>query len=285
MNESKYPNTNHWKRKILFANGIPLALHDHRNTTNIIGAVTVENGQLLRANVADVDFIQQLNTLDQNPVTNPEHAIIHITGNRIDFVTACYPCNDAYKGIILQATTQVSLNESHEATENVVWLSMADRTAYTKVSEWLSEFLALDFVTAKSIAEAEDRWSLKPEIQKKYEKLLDITHPGDPAATLAFHLLCEAWHEVNVVGNKELSGFPIAAPSNLDDWLAPFSPEKADDPIRIASVVAKMGDNDTKTKVKNVLDTAKGGQSPKDYVIALLGIEDNSTTQSKGVNQ
>ena len=73
---------------------------------------------------------------------------------------------------------------------------------------------------------------------------------------LALRLLCEAWSEVNLKKNKTLSGFPVHAPSKLDDWLAPFAPEGNDDAAKIASVVSNMGDNDTKEKVRNVLESA-----------------------------
>jgi len=297
-------NTGIWNRKILVEkeSGNPLVLHDHRDC----GSVTIADGKIERADVAGSspdDPICFRNHVDVPNGDAPPPAlyylVCHMKPSRRDFpgnpdsregagITPLFPAEagagaGSKKIIALQATTGNSLTGMGKVLEvagnHYAWLPMNDRTAFRKVDAWLKEFMALDFETAKSIAEAEDRWSLKQEIQEAYEKLLDITHPGDPTAPLAFRLLCDAWHEVHVAGNTELSGFPITAPAILDDWLAPFSPEGTGDPA-IASVVSKMGDGDTKEKVKKVLETATG--DPRVHVVAFLGIKEKASEKSEG---
>ena len=280
MTESQFPGTNHWKRKILSKDGIAIVLHDHRDTNAIKGAVTLENDVISRANVADCEFSALLAVPAPNPATNPERAVVHIIGNRSGFLAAAFPGADSYQAIILQATTQDSgLGDDHEPAEKVVWLSMQSRESYKKADKWLPQFLRLSFEDAVKIAKAKDRGTLDPRIQEDYAKLLDITHPGDPTASLAFRLLCEAWTEVNVNQNRKLSGLPITAPKDLTGWLAPFAPDGNDDAAKIASVVSKTGDAD-KTKVRNVLDAAN--DDPKEQVLAFLGLTQAPTARPQG---
>lgn len=287
MNESQFPDTDNWRRKILSVGETPIGLHDHRNEGDAQGAVTITNDTILRADVANVCFKSHVRLPLTGKNITVKHVVAHLDTPNIDnFLNAAFP-NRAEEEfvIIMNVSRQDSgLASAHYAGENCICFSMKDRRAYSKVDDWLEQFLRLDFDVAKVIAEVNDRGELPPDLQDYYAKFLDITHPGDPAAPLAFRLLCEAWKIKCIDEKDDCEGISITAPSSLTDWLKPFSVVGADDSA-IATVVAKMGDNDTKTKVQNVLDTVYKGEDPSDHVKSLLGIEDNSTTQPEGANQ
>ena len=134
---------------------------------------------------------------------------------------------------------------------------MNNREAYRKVDLWLPEFMDLDFDTAKIIAQAADRGSLAPEIERKYAHLLDITHPGDATAEFAFRLLCESMVLCDGKATGTVADIPITAPTQLGHWLDPFSPAGATDDQRIDAVVTMMRSEDKKAAVRQVLVTAK----------------------------
>jgi hypothetical protein len=276
---------NYKQHEVHVAGSCPLLLRDHREVEEAPGAVTIENGVVTRANVADVTF-PNAELKEGISITDPLHVVCHLTEDRenIQFLEPAAPGAENAKAprlVILHVSAgadRVSLPS--KADERAVWLSMASRTAYAKVDVWLKQFLNLSFEDAEKIAKSPERAVLDPKIQQKYAQLLDITHPGDPAAPLAFHLLCEAWKIKNIDLKDDCEGIPITAPSNLTVWLAPFSPEGNDDPARIASVVSKMGDTDTKDKAKMVLEAANG--APKTHVLAFLGIEGQAPDQAEG---
>jgi len=277
----------HFKQHEVDVNGMCLVLRDHREVEAAPGAVTINNAQVSRANVADVNF-PGANFPGQFHKTVQIHVVCHLTENRDNVEFQDPPPTSDHEDspvrlIILQASKgNDSISLTHETVGDKVWLSMKSREAYTKVSEWLPQFLNLSFEDAVKIAEAKDRGALAPKIQEDYEKLLDITHPGDPTAPLAFRLLCEAWAEVNVKKNTTLSGLPINAPSKLDDWLAPFHPDGDGNPAKIASVVSKMGDAASKGKAEKVLKAADGEGDLRGEVLAFLGTIKDTATQTEG---
>jgi len=302
MNERPIPETNHWIRKIVSATQGQhrLVLHDHRAQLN--GSVTLDAATLVRADVAGkptdpINFLTLLQGVIPATEDSLWRVVCHINTNRTSFATSPEPlipgvplfppALTGQKVIALQVATSDSLPDDPtvqhtDAGNDYVWLSMKSREAYKRVSDWLPQLLDLSFDDAVQIANARDRGALPPRIQDAYTKLLDITHPGDPTASLAFRLLCEAWKEVKVTGNTEVSGFPITAPSGLEEWVAPFSPDGSDETAKIASVVSKIGDADTKVRVKDVLEAAKNSGDLESKVLALLGIEIEATAQPEG---
>lgn len=264
-------NPTDFKQHDLSLGGRCLVLRDHRNSGP--GAVSIQNGQVTRADVAGVDFLPSTISVPEGQECPFVHAVCHLDEldrRAVEFFEDRVSASERPKMVILQASTASGgVGWAHETLDRIIWLSMKDKAAYGRVREWLPEFMDLDFATAKLIAGAPDRGSLSDTIQRTCPHLLDITHPGDPTALFAFRLHCEAWEEVNVNGNASLSGFPITAPSGLTDWLAPFSPQSNGDRASIESVVAMMGDQETKTKVRAVLSAAE--KSPRIPVLDLLG--------------
>lgn len=290
MNESvRDQDAGSWIRKAVSVKDTDafLFLHDRR------GSVEIEGGRIVKADVAGKDedpvcFSDYIDLMDgEITVEETYHLVVHPLSSRGDFPTdpdarrdnlsPLFPLATTGKKVIaLQVTTEGCLSLAHLGTQTIagnqyVWLSMKDRAAYRKVADWLSEFTALDFETANSIASAPDRSSLA-RFEGVFSHLLDITHPGDPTAPLAFRLLCEAWEAEQVDGVGEPSGFAITAPKIPSDWLAPFV--RPDGQVaNVQEVVALMDDEDFKGKVKAVLD-ATDGESTKKAVLTLLGRTD-----------
>jgi hypothetical protein len=283
MNIAVIPNNppagDRWKQRVCITTDSTkrIVLHDHS------GGLYLPSNQYDSLKIADVEFKEHFKV--STDVANLVHVVAHVESRDV-FTTGVFepPAEGqtAVSGplIVLQVSRPESVADASESSDRIVWLSMKSREAYKKVSDWLKQFLDLSFEDAVKIAKESERAALDPDIQRKYAQLLDITHPGDPAAPLAFRLLCEAWYEKNVAGESELSGFPITAPTILDDWLAPFSADEKVDPASIASVCAKMGDNVTKVKVEQVLNDAKG--DPRTHILAFLGIKEQATVQSEG---
>jgi hypothetical protein len=269
---------NNWIRQVFCASdGNQIVLHDRTYGIHLPAA------GIRSIQVAAVRFETAVGDMRTDNLVSPVRIVAHIGGTREDVTNNLWDAaqhNPGRQAIILEVSSQEATSSLSAGIGNIVWLSMKSRQAYKKVSDWLPQFLDLTFEDAEKIANEPDRAALDPEIQRKYAQLLDITHPGDPAAPLAFRLLCEAWYQVNVAGNTLLSDFPITAPTNLDDWLKPFSPEGDSDPATIESVVAKMGDADTKEKAKKVLETANG--EPRANVVAFLGMKGESSEKSEG---
>jgi hypothetical protein len=216
----------HFKQHEVEVGGVCLVLRDHREVEAAPGAVTIADYKVTRANVANADFPGAIFPRQiQN--TSLIHAVCHLTEGReeVEFrdpLPAPDPRDPPVKFVILHASSvNDGVSQSHENTGPKVWLSMKSLAAYNRVADWLRQFLDLSFEDAVKIADATDRAALAPDIQRRYAQLLDITHPGDPTASLAFRLLCEAWL-MNNGKPTTCEGIPITPPGSLDDWLAPF---------------------------------------------------------------
>lgn len=275
----QFDNSEFWYGYNLLREGKPLYLFDHRfNNPRWKGAVTLGRGGVTRGDVANFSGFGAL--LVPESTVYAKYAIIH--DNNPERI---YADDDSDLIVLWVSTTPERVGEHKlipEPSESpkIVQFVMKDGNAYRATSVWLPQFLALDFETAKAIAAATDRWSLHPDIQRDFAHLLDIIHPGDPTAPLAFRLLCEAWEEVNIKGNTSLSDLPITAPENPSDWLAPFVRAEGR-PASIEEVVALMVDGDFKGKVKGVLD-ATDGEAMKKAVLNLLGRADDRTGTEGG---
>jgi hypothetical protein len=301
MNESQVnPPGGQWRRKLLVhsATQIPLALHEHR----LRGAVKIEQGVITQVDVAGKDnepcepvsFLNYV-TLATGAVEQigPYRMVCHLNTDREAFAAnpegregagamPLFSGGTVGKQVIaLQVTTQESLDATHENRDDLgnryVWLSMKDRAAYRRVDDWLNEFMALDFETAGIIAEAPDRSSLA-KFERSYRHLLDITHPDDPTAPLAFRLLCEAWMGSQYLTKSDLSGYSICAPASLDDWLEPFR-RGENQPATVDAVVAMIGDDATKGKARRVLEASETDRF--EAVRDFLGWK-SATSESKG---
>jgi len=257
-------------------------LYDRRDgDPNWKGAATVDsNGEITRVNVADFD-VKGGNglSLPRNGEA-AKHAIIH-TSNAAGLYTA-----EDQGLIVLRVSTTAQQGAEHQvlpappAPAAIVELSMKDGNAYRQNTGWLGQFLLLSFEEATEIAGAANRGDLSEEIRRKCPNLLDITHPGDPTAPLAFRLLCEAWEEKEINRKNELSGFEFEAPANSEEWRKPFTRAEGQT-VTIEEVVALMVDGDFKGKVRAVLD-ATDGEAMKKAVLNLLGRADDPTGTEGG---
>lgn len=269
MKESQFPETNHWRRKILRVGDIPIVLHDHRAENNLQGAVTVERGQVLRANVADADFINHASCCALPGKVTVNHIVAHIQ-NRDTFAAACFPEGlNRRQMIVLQSTTSSSLSDDHADAKTFIWLSMKNQEAYKKVEDWIGQFLELSIADAKKIAALQSRSEVSGELEyleDKYSKFLNVILPGSIDAPLALHLLCEAWICTNGKESKIESGIMVHAPQNLNSWLRPFA---IDDEIptkqQVVAVMAKSQRNAVLQLLDAVeaLDAATGEEAKK----------------------
>jgi hypothetical protein len=251
----------HTYRNVVLIDGGPLTVADYR------GVGPYDLGSSIQIQVADRPFeIEGVSAFGQSPV----RGIVHTLVDPNVYVKTLYDENQPanLEAILLRASTSFSVLKDHYFEGMIVCFSMKNGDAYRNTSEWLKEFMALDFETAKTIAEAPDRSSLA-DLEGGYRHLLDITHPGDPTAELAFRLLCEAWEAEQIDGVSELSGFAITAPRNLSGWLAPFGSREGQ-AATSEEVVAMMGDEDLKAKVWAVLN-AVDCEARKNAVLTLLG--------------
>lgn len=239
-----------------------LVLRDYRNSAP--GAVSIVDGRLTRANVADVDFRESEVRIPDVRDSGLFHAVCHIDEDHRDEVDFYEPLPEGdrqgeehSKMVAIQVSTAGRVKPAHKVTAEVVWLSMFDRGAYTRVNEWLPEFMDLDFETAQAIAGAPNRESLSEDVQRRYSHLLDITHPGDPTVELAFRLLCEARLACGEAESSVIGLVEVRAPVALDSWLEPFEPKGKDQSERIAAVVAMMGSEEAKESASAVLDAVQ----------------------------
>jgi len=265
-------NPTDFKQHDLFLKGRCLVLRDHRNSGP--GAVTIQSGQVTRADVADVDFLRSGVSLTEVQVTPLAHAVCHLdeaNRNDVDFFESDGDVSARPKVVILQASTAAGgVSWPHERCDDTVWLSMKDRMAYSRVSEWSPQFLNLSFEDAATIAQAPDRSALA-KFEGGFSRILDITHPGDPTAPLAFRLLCEAWYEKNVNGNNRIN-----APGSLEEWLNPFNVKGDSESDRMQAVVALMRSEDREV-VKKVLKAANEKQNLAEAVKAFPGFSVDSS--------
>jgi len=238
--------------------------------------------------VAAVPFTDLIANTQAGDLTSPIRMVAHILGAREEVINLLWaaPANNFERqAIILEVSSQEATSSLSAVNGNIVWLSMKSRAAYKKVSDWLPQFLALDFETAKTIAVAEERGSLSTELQRKFAHLLDITHPGDPTAELAFRLLCEARVACETGGATEQFGITIHPPTGLEAWLVPFSPQGNTDEERIAAVVAVMGSTEAKAAAEMILLAAKKGENGLNEAKAFPGVPapvSNSTPTQEG---
>lgn len=274
------PADNNWIRQVFCtSDGNQIILHDRTYGIHLPAA---GNRSI---QVAAVPFEDAVGDMQVDDLVSPVRMVAHVGGTREDVTNHLWSTaarNSERRAIILEVSSQEATASKSAVIDNIVWLSMKSRTAYKKVSDWLPQFLNLSFDDAVKIAQAKDRGALEPKIQEEYSKLLDITHPGDASAPLAFRLLCEAWKDVNIIKNSELSVFPINAPTILAEWLAPFAPDGIDDPAKIASVVSKMGDAASKGKAEKVLKAANNEGDLRVEVLAFLGTIEDTATQTEG---
>jgi hypothetical protein len=280
-----------WTRKILVEkqNNKQLVLHDHRAT----GSVTVTTNQITRADVAgrDGDPISFLDHVGLPSATcqPPElyYLVCHIKTSREGFAKNPESCDHPIplfpngttgkKVIALQATTQDSLTGEGKLLEvlenSYVWLPMNDRSAYHKVSDWLPEFLKLDFDTAKDLAKAAktgDR-SKATQFENDYAHLLDIILPGRVANLLAFRLLCEAKEACNrddKLENYKGTRITIHAAKDIGQWLAPFGENLS--PPDISKVAGMIGSGDVKKAAEEVLNAVNQNHDPSVAITNFL---------------
>lgn len=219
---------------------------------------------------------------------SPIRCVVHIdTQNvtRAAFERALFspPDPDPTPNVILLQVSSVDggLAEDSMIRSNFIWLSMKDRTAYTKVSHWLPEFLVLDFETAKELAAFTDR-NQAAKHEETFRHFLDIILPGDPTALLAFRLLCEARLACGNQDELDMSGLKIKAPKDLAAWLAPFSVH-GDDNQKIAEVVAMMGSDTAKKAAQAVFSALEKDEKALDEAKEFPGVRewDSSSVSSQ----
>lgn len=232
----------------------------------------------------DLSQIRRLEVADPKLEDQLVYCIAHIdldVHHREDFEDALFVTRpDPQQVIVLHVSNVTSLSLPHDSRKNgFVWLSMKNREAYRMASDWLPEFLKLDFEEATEMAGASIRDDLAPEIQRKYPNLLNITHPGDATSKHAFRLLCEAYLLCNGETKKEIEGISIHAPMSLKDWLAPFGAKPEDDNA-IDEIAAMIGTGEIQTKVKNVLRAVgEKAQDLKSPINAFLDAASETSTQ------
>lgn len=275
------PVDHRWVRQVFSAANQPgkqIVLHDHT-----LGLDLSPNGEH-SLEVAGVEFGQYVGEHQDDDLTSPVRMIAHIGGTREEVFEVLFTSQGEGEGetrpvIILEVSSQEATASVSAHSNTVVWLSMKDREAYKRVSDWLPQFLDLDFQTATQIANTPNRSDLESELQRNFSRILEVTHPGDPTAPFAFRRLCEAWSCVNVSGKEKLSGFSVTAPGSLMDWLAPFSSQSTGKAASIDSVPHMMGDAATRDKAKAILGSADS--DPKAAVLDFLG----ETEDGKGGGQ
>lgn len=289
-----------WTRKILVHQNSnkPLVLHDHRDC----GSVTIVD-TITRADVAGetddpISFLDHVaNRQPAQSLPELHHLVCHIRPTREGFpmnpdsregagITPLFGGEAVGKKVIaIQCTTRDNLGTASEfltvAGNEYVWLSMNSREAYRKVDLWLPEFMDLDFATAKLIAEATDRGALDPKVERKYAHLLDITHPGDATAELAFRLLCEAVVLCKGEATAKVGGIPITAATQLGQWLDPFSPTGMPEDQRIDAVVSLMGSEASQIAAREVLTAVKANTGVLEAAQAFPGVPASTATQQE----
>jgi hypothetical protein len=269
-NNKQHSTSEFWYGYNLLREGKPLYLYDHRySNANWKGAATISGGKVTRADVADFADLGALSLPLQNDLA--KHAIIHA-----DSPEQIYTVDDSELIVLWVSTTPARAGEHTRIPAppdslRIVQFVMKDGNAYRKTSDWLPKFLALDFETAKIISEAQDRDSLDVKIQQRFSHFLDITHPGDPTAELAFRLLCEARVTCGSVDEKDRNGLTIHAPKDLAAWLVPFSVH-GDDNQKIAEVVAMMGCETAKKAAQAVFAALQKNENALELAKAFPGV-------------
>lgn len=221
-----------------------VVLHDHN------GSIEFQAGSLHSAKVAVEEFKDHV-TQSKDDGSSPVYMVAHIFDDRKGVMEGLF--DDCENGttretIILEVSSTGTVDKKEAPVcGSFVWLSEKSQGAYKRVPDWLPQFLRLDFETAKAIAEATDRGVLSPKVQDDYNHLLDITHPGDPTASLAFRLLCEAWKECRPSDSIELHGMTIHAPTDLPSWLQSFGAKN------ISEVGRRIGHEEIGAKAEKVL--------------------------------
>jgi hypothetical protein len=239
-----------------------VVLHDHRRTAACPGAVTIAEGQVSRANVADRDFPNCL--VADGPLQQVVHAICHIDTNRTNIQFFDPTCAQFPKVIALHVSSTPQSGSDHASDNSTVWLSMKDGACYRDSNDWLPEFLSLDFRTAKDlveIAKVGDR-SNASEYESEFAHLLDIILPGRVEHSLAFRLLCEAQKCMKIDGKSDCVGIEIHSPEGIDQWLDPFGRKQGTDLVATAKAIDEVssliGSGTIKNKAKAVLHAVNG---------------------------
>ncbi len=237
---STTPSNGRWIQQVVqrMADQQRLVLHDHSSGLYLSG------GDYDSLKVAEVDFKPLAQLANDVPNNSPIHVVAHVI-NRANFLAAFFKSPaageefDSRPRIVFHVGRPESVAVDSLVSSDIVWISMKSREAYKKVADWLPQFLDLSFEDAVKIANATDRAALDPNFQRKYAQLLDITHPGDPTASLAFGLLCEAWL-MNNGKPTTCEGIPSTPPGSLDDWLAPFKVGNiTPDKVAVAAMMGK----------------------------------------------
>jgi len=244
------------------------------------GAVTLDNGKVARANVANfgtgsVGTFDPVQVLQQTSMP-AKHAIIHA-----DNPESCCTAAD-FELIVLWVSTQDSRNDPHSILTSpaaIVRFAMRDGNAYrTADSKWLPEFLKLTFEQAKQLARFKTRTEASgwESDNPGFEHFLDIILPGRVENLLAFRLLCEATKVVEEENTRRtakgeqtsntalLSNITIHAPQTIWEWVRPFGITTPEDPTTqadaqtIEKVAAMVGSDKVKARAKAVLEAVNG---------------------------
>jgi hypothetical protein len=247
------PHDHKWIRQVFSTTnhtGRQLVLHDNSKGLNL----PPRGPRSL--NVAAVSFDHVVGNVQPDDLASPVRMVAHIGGTREDVVNllTLHTSIAPRLAVILEVSSQEAVPLPSIESTNFVWLSMKSREAYKRVSDWLPQFLDLSFKDAVKIAKATDRTELDPDLQQRYAQLLDITHPGDPSASLAFRLFCEAWTLNNGQTTKH-DGISITPPDSLDRWVTPF--KVGTTTSYNTAVAAMMGTPSLRAKAADVLNAAE----------------------------
>ena len=261
-----------------------LVLHDHTC------GIRLENGQL-NGSVATVRILENCHTFSG---TTPDviHVVAHTSDfNRISMTNAFFSGNASGKQVIVLHVASggfvqhVCENTNH-SDANFVWLSQKDtHLAYRKVSEWLPEFMKLDFKTAEDLARIanESDHGQASAYETDYAHLLDIILPGRIENRLAFRLLCEAYKCKRIDNKNDCEGIEIHAPEGIGQWLAPFGKvEGGDDAAKakaIDEVAGMIGSGEVKKRAKAVLEAGNGTGDLKKAIGEFLNPEEEGADQ------
>ena len=267
----QYSDSEFWYGYNLRRENKPLYLYDHRySNANWKGAATISAGNITRSDVANFSHFGVLSIPDTDGIA--KHVIIHA-----DNPEQIYGDDDSELIVLWVSTTAARAGEhtlipALPDSPKIVQFVMKDGSAYRSRFPWLSEFLALDFETAKKIAVLKVR-SEASEYEKEFSHFLDIILPGDPTAELAFRLLCEARVACGRDDEKEMGGLKINAPKDLAAWLAPFA-VSGDEDQKIAAVVAMMGSETAKKAAKAVFDALERNENAFEEAKVFPGVSE-----------